>query len=41
VREQLAFDALKEKLCEATQLHVPKIGKLFVIRTDASGVAVA
>jgi hypothetical protein len=39
--EQLAFDTLKDKLCQATQLHVPRIGELFVLRTDASGIAVA
>lgn len=40
-REQVAFDTLKEKLCQATALHTPRIGTLFIIRTDASGVAVA
>jgi hypothetical protein len=40
-REQHAFEQLKEKLCEATSLFVPKIGRLFIIRTDASGVAVS
>lgn len=40
-REQKAFDTLKEKLCRATELYVPKIGQVFIIRSDASGVAVA
>lgn len=39
--EQLAFDTLKDKLCRTTELHVPRIGELFIMRTDASGVAVA
>jgi hypothetical protein len=40
-REQEAFDLLKERLCNATALYTPQIGKLFILRTDASGVAVA
>jgi phospholipid-translocating ATPase len=40
-REQIAFDTLKDRLCLATALYTPKIGKLFIIRSDASGVEVA
>lgn len=40
-REQNAFDTLKDRLCKATALYTPRIGKLFIIRSDASGVAVA
>ena len=40
-REQLAFDTLKDRLCQSTALYTPRIGKLFIMRTDASGIAVA
>ena len=38
--EQRAFDRLKESLCLSTALHTPRIGQLYVLRTDASAVAV-
>jgi len=40
-REQLAFDTVKDRLRQATALYTPKIGAIFIMRTDASGVAVA
>jgi hypothetical protein len=40
-REQQAFASLKESLCNATALYTPRIGELFILRTDASGTAVA
>jgi RNase H-like domain found in reverse transcriptase len=39
--EQKAFDVLKNKLCSATALYTPRIGQPFVLRSDASGIAVA
>jgi len=39
-REQTAFDAIKTKLCEITELAIPKIGQPFSLYTDASGIAV-
>ena len=38
--EQQAFETLRDRLCSATELFAPCIGKLFVIRADASGLAV-
>ena len=40
-KEQAAFDTLKERLGGATALYLPKVGQLFILRTDASGIAVA
>jgi hypothetical protein len=40
-KEQQAFDKLKEELCKQSELYRPRIGSRFVIRTDASGIAVA
>jgi hypothetical protein len=39
-KEQTAFDTLKDSLCQTVELYVPQIGKLFILRTDASGVAI-
>ena len=38
--EQRAFECLKESLCLSTALHTPRIGELYVLRTDASAVAI-
>jgi len=38
--EQRAFERLKESLCISTGLHTPRIGQLYVLRTDASAVAI-
>jgi hypothetical protein len=37
--EQMAFDRLKQSLCQSTALYTPQIGQIFVLRSDASGVA--
>jgi hypothetical protein len=36
-----AFNQLKVALCEAVSLHVPRVGGLFILRTDASGIAIS
>ena len=38
--QRAAFLLLKDKLCKCTALYSPMPGKPFIIRTDASGVAV-
>jgi hypothetical protein len=38
---ETAFNKLKIALCEAVSLHVPRVGGLFILRTDASGVAIS
>lgn len=35
------MECLKDELCKITTLHTPRIGELFILRTDASGVAVS
>jgi hypothetical protein len=40
-KEQHSFDLIKERLCNAVSLYVPKIWRLFIMRTDASGIAVS
>ena len=37
--KQLAFDTLKQKLCEDPLLHRPDFSKPFILSTDASGFA--
>jgi RNase H-like domain found in reverse transcriptase len=38
--EQRAFERLTESLCLSTALHTPRIGELYILRTDASAVAI-
>jgi hypothetical protein len=38
---QQSFDNLKQALCHAVALRVPRLGGLFILRTDASNVAIA
>ena len=38
---ETAFNQLKVALCEAVSLQVPRIGGLFILRTDASGIAIS
>jgi hypothetical protein len=39
-KEQIAFDALKEALCNVHCMHSPVIGRDFVLRCDSSDYAV-
>jgi hypothetical protein len=38
---QHSFDLIKERLCNTVSLYVRKNGRLFIMRTDASGIAVS
>ena len=39
-REQKAFDTLKERLCNITELAIPKVGHPFILHTDANGTSI-
>lgn len=39
-REQKAFDTLKERLCNITELAIPQVGRPFILHTDASGTSI-
>jgi hypothetical protein len=41
LEHETAFLTLKECLCNVVSLNVPRISSLFVLRTDASGVAIS
>jgi len=39
-REQHAFDTIKERLCNISELAIQKVGQPFNFYTDASGISV-